>query len=106
VIETLRTRIVIDRTRKDGLVFASDYSDCDHSMEGFRKVMFRPKGGPALKTGAVYALEYETEDVLKPFVQKSRSGKTTYQYPQRFYHKITGITLVATEPDPDLLLDL
>ena len=97
---------MIDRTRKDGLVFASDYSDCDHSMEGFRKVMFRPKGGPALKTGAVYALEYETEDVLKPFVQKSRSGKTTYQYPQRFYHKITGITLVATEPDPDLLLDL
>lgn len=36
------------------------------------------EGGPALKTGTVYAFEYETEDVLKPFVQKSRSGKTTY----------------------------
>ena len=106
MIETLRTRIVIDRTRKDGLVFASDYSDCDHSMEGFRKVMFRPKGGPALKTGAVYALEYETEDVLKPFVQKSRSGKTTSYYPHRFYHRIRNVTEVSANPDADLLFDL
>jgi hypothetical protein len=53
----LRTRIVIDRVRKDGLVFASDYSDCDHSMEGFRKVMFRAKGVAPLKTGAAYSLE-------------------------------------------------
>ncbi|CVK32261.1 MAG: hypothetical protein HQQ74_06920 [Methanoculleus bourgensis] len=48
----------------------------------------------------------ETEDILKPFVQKSRSGKTTYSYPQRFYHKITNVTLVSADPDPDLLLDL
>ena len=102
----LRTRIVIDRIRKDGLVFASDYSDCDHSTEGFRKVMFRAKEGPALKIGAAYSLEYETEDILKPFTQNSRSGKTTYHYPQRFYHKITNIILVSTEPDPDLLLEL
>lgn len=102
----LRTRIVIDRVRKDGLVFASDYSDCDHSMEGFRKVMFRAKEVTPIKTGAAYSLEYETEDILKPFVQKSRSGKTTYSYPQRFYHKITNVTLVSTDPDPDLLLDL
>ncbi|NMA10186.1 MAG: hypothetical protein GX932_04105 [Methanomicrobiales archaeon] len=53
----------------------------------------------------MYAFEYETEDILKPFVQKSRSGKTTYQYPQRFYHRITGITLVSTEPDLDFLPD-
>ncbi|MDD4455859.1 MAG: hypothetical protein PHI67_11220 [Candidatus Methanomethylophilaceae archaeon] len=98
--------IVIDRIRKDGLVFASDYSDCDHSMEGFRKVMFRAKEGPALKIGAAYSIECETEDILKPFAQKSRSGKTTYYYPQRFYHKITNVTLISTDPDADLLLDL
>jgi len=101
----LRIRIVIDRVRKDGLVFASDYSDCDHSMEGFRKVMFRAKEGP-LKTGAVYSLQYETEDILKPFTRRSRNGKTIYSYPHRFYHKVTNVTRVSTDPDPDLLLDL
>jgi len=106
VEKMLRTWIVIDRIRKDGLIFASDYSDCDHSMEGFRKVMFRAKEGPAFRAGAAYSLEYETEDILKPFVQQSRSGKTTCSYPHRFYHKITNVTLVATDPDPDLLLDL
>ncbi len=102
----LRTRIVIDRIRKDGLIFASDYSDCDHSMEGFRKVMFRVKEGGPLKAGAAYSLECETEDILKPFVQKSRSGKTTFSYPHRFYHKITNVTLISANPDADLLLDL
>jgi hypothetical protein len=106
VKNVLRTRIVIDRIRKDGLVFASDYSDCDHSTEGFRRVMFRVKEGPVLKTGVAYSLEYETEDILKPFAQKSRSGKTTYYYPQRFYHKITNVTLLSADPDADLLLDL
>jgi hypothetical protein len=44
-----RSRVVIDRVRKDGLVFASDYTDCDHGMDGFRKVMFRlPAGAPRL----------------------------------------------------------
>ncbi len=102
----LRTTVVIDRIRKDGLIFASDYSDCDHSMEGFRKVMFRVKEGPALRAGAAYSLECETEDILKPFIQRSRSGKTTHSYPHRFYHKITNIALVSADPDLDLLLDL
>ena len=102
----LRTWIVIDRIRKDGLIFASDYSDCDHSMEGFRKVMFRAKEGPAFRAGAAYSLEYETEDILKPFVQKSRSGKTTSYYPHRFYHKIRNVTEVSANPDADLLFDL
>ncbi|MFW5638341.1 MAG: hypothetical protein WAN99_02215 [Methanoculleus sp.] len=102
----LRTMVVIDRVRKDGLVFASDYTDCDHSMEGFRKVMFRVREGGPLKVGSAYSLECETEDVLKPFVQRSRSGKTTYHYPQRFYHKITNVTLVSANPDADLLFDL
>lgn len=48
----LRTMVVIDRVRKDGLVFASDYTDCDHSMEGFRKVMFRVREGGPLKVGS------------------------------------------------------
>ncbi len=42
-----RSRVVIDRVRKDGLVFASDYTDCDNGMDGFRKVLFRlPAGAP------------------------------------------------------------
>ena len=102
----LRTWIVIDRIRKDGLIFASDYSDCDHSMEGFRKVMFRAKEGPAFRAGAAYSLEYETEDILKPFVQQSRSGKTTSYYPHRFYHRIRNVTEVSANPDADLLFDL
>ncbi len=105
-MEVLRTRIVIDWVRKDGLIFASDYSDCDHSAEGFRKVMFRVKGGAPLKAGAAYSLEYETEDILKPFVQKSRSGKTTSYYPHRIYHKIRNVTEVSANPDADLLFDL
>lgn len=44
-----RSVVVIDKVRKDGLVFASDYTDCDHGMDGFRKVMFRlPAGAPRL----------------------------------------------------------
>jgi len=60
---------------------------------------------PRLRRGSPCPFD-ETEDILKPFVQKSRSGKTTYSYPQRFYHKITNVTLVSADPDPDLLLDL
>jgi len=102
-----RNRVVIDRVRKDGLVFASDYTDCDHGMDGFRKVMFRlPAGAPRLQIGAAYSLEYESEDLQKPLVQKSRSGKTTTYYTQMFYHKVRDLTLVAAHPEADLLLDL
>lgn len=102
-----RSVIVIDKVRQDGLVFASDYSDCDHSMDGFRKVLFRLKGGGTLpKVGAAYSLEYESEDLQKPWAQKSRSGKTTTYTTQMFYHKVRDLTLVAAHPDADLLLDL
>ncbi|HQP71060.1 MAG TPA: hypothetical protein PLP90_00120 [Methanoculleus sp.] len=102
-----RSTVVIDRVRKDGLVFASDYTDCDHGMDGFRKVMFRlPAGAPRLQIGAAYSLEYESEDLQKPLVQKSRSGKTTSYYPHRFYHKIRNVTEVSANPDADLLFDL
>lgn len=98
-----RNRVVIDRVRKDGLVFASDYTDCDHGMDGFRKVMFRLQAGaPRLQIGAAY----ESEDLQKPFVQKSRSGKTTTYTTQMFYHKVCDLILVAAHPDADLLLDL
>ena len=102
-----RNRVVIDKVRKDGLVFASDYTDCDHGMDGFRKVLFRLQAGaPRLQIGAAYSLEYESEDLQKPFVQKSRSGKTTTYYTQMFYHKVRDLTLVAAHPEADLLLDL
>jgi hypothetical protein len=99
-----RTRVVIDTVRKDGLVFASDYSDCDHSMDGYRKAMFRTR--EPLVVGAAYSFDYESEDPQKPFVEKSRSGKTTYMYPRYFYHKVRNFTLIDREPDADLLLDL
>ena len=102
-----RSVVVIDKVRKDGLVFASDYTDCDHGMDGFRKVMFRlPAGAPRLQIGAAYSLEHESEDLQKPFVQKSRSGKMTSYYPHRFYHKIRNVTEVSANPGADLLFDL
>jgi hypothetical protein len=103
-----RRLVVIDRVRKDALVFASDYSECDHSTDGFRKVMFRvaPEVAKGLVTGAAYSLEYATEDVQKPYTWKSNSGKTTYSCPQMFYHKVANLVLVSRHPDADLLLDL
>jgi len=71
-----RSVVVIDKVRKDGLVFASDYTDCDHGMDGFWKVMFRLQAGPPrLQIGAAYSLEYESEDLQKPFVQKTDRGR-------------------------------
>ena len=102
-----RSRILIDKVRKDGLVFGEDYTDCDHSMNGFRKVMFRAK--EPMKANAIYAIDIETADVLKPSISFSHSKKTRYKTPQYFYHKITNVRLLtseATEDDMDFLLDL
>ena len=90
-----RELVVIDKIRKDALVFASDYSDCDHSTDSFRKVMFRVNPTERLDIGAAYSIEYETEDIQKPYTWKSHSGKTTHSCPQMFYHKVTNIGLVS-----------
>ena len=99
-----RDRVVIDKVRKDGLVFAEDYTECDHSTDGLRKVMFRTK--EPMKIGAVYAIDIETAEAQKPFVSYSNSKKTRYETPQYFYHKVQNIQLLTTHADLDFLLDL
>jgi hypothetical protein len=98
------TPVVIDTVRKDGLVFASDFSDCDHSSDGYRQVMFRTQ--EPLVIGAAYSFEYESEEPQKPVAVKSRSGKTTRVHPRYFYHKVRNFTLIDKNPDVDLLFDL
>jgi len=100
------TRIVVDRVRDDGLIFGSDFSQCDHSAVGYRKVMWRNKLHYHFEEGSVYWLTCEYEDVLKPHISKSRSGKTKYLDPKVFLHKVSNIQLVSERPDVDLLLDL
>lgn len=99
-----RSRILIDKIRKDGLVIAEDYTDCDHSTDGLRKVMFRAK--EPLKVGAVYSIDLETADTQKPFVSYSNSKKTRYETPQYFYHKVQNIRFLTPNAEVDFLLDL
>lgn len=100
------SRIVVDRIREDKLIFGSDFSQCDHSTKGYRKIMFRNKLNYPFEEGSVYFLTCVYEDVLKPHISKSRSGKTTYLDPKVFLHKVSNIQLVSERPDVDLLLDL
>lgn len=99
-----RSRILIDKVRKDGLIFAEDYTECDHSTNGLRKVMFRTK--EPLKIDAVYSIDIETAEIQKPFISYSNSKKTRYETPQYFYHKITNVQLHQSKADADFLLDL
>jgi len=99
-----RNRIVIESVRRDGLVFAGDFTDCDHSYDGFRKVMFRTT--EPLQKGAGYTIDIEDMEKQKPFVSYSNSKKTRYETPQYFYHKISNIRFLTAEPTLDDLLDL
>ena len=99
-----RSVVLIDNIRPDGLVFAGDYTDCDHSYDGFRKVMFRTTS--SLKKGSVYSIDMEDMEKQKPFVSYSNSKKTRYETPQYFYHKVSNVRFQTSTPTLDDLLDL
>ena len=81
------------------LIFADDYSLCDHSTEGLRRVCFhRPKPEQItgkfnrLKEGNTVIIEYQRE-------------KTIAGLPLMLVG-IKNIEVIAKDADPDFLLDL
>lgn len=98
-------RVSIDRIRKDGLVFATDFSECDHSTKEARSVMFRPKDAEIVE------VQYDSKDIKtgeKPGILKEGYGVgIEYGYEEKnFLHKIKRIYIIYKEPNTDWLLDL